>query len=169
MNYANILKYTSQFYPIEEAKLLQDIAFENSKDMDAMVRSIIHDNEKPNEPDIKKIRKNLKAKIKKFVISKNFNIGNLYSFGANIEETNIQRLFLIPMGDYTDDYNARITFRYYKKSKIMAMLFNKLIMSLKSSKVRFETDIIKGKINFTVLNPLDNEKFWAIINIWSKN
>ena len=122
-------------------------------------------------PLINKIRKNLKKKSKKFVISKNFNIGNIVSFGANIEEKkNSYELIMLP---FVGDKFAHIEFRYYPKSKKFKTHFNRLKVALKSGKVDFTQEIYNKNrrkyIKFKVNNEEHNSKFWYIIKLWAKN
>ena len=169
MTYANVLEYTYIWYPTSEAKILQTIAFENKTDINVLLAQVAAGVEKPIEISINEIRKNLKQKTKKFVVSKDYDVGNLMTFAADSEQISEQKMFIIP-SDKED--LAKIRFRYYKRSKIMQGLFNKLIMALKSSKVKFTSEIIKIKnvnyIEFRVTNPLSNEAFWGTLKLWSK-
>jgi len=173
ITYANVLQYTSKFYPNTEAKLLQDIAFYNKTDINYLIYYIKTKKEKPIEISINSIRKKLKKKYKKFVISRNNNIGNLYTFGANIDETNEQKIFIVPYGEFKDNPNAYIEFRYFKRDKFLNNFLNKLFISLKTSKVTFNTEIINRSNNFyirlTVDNPLLNETFWGVVRLWASH
>jgi hypothetical protein len=65
-----------------------------------------------------------------------------------------------------------IRFRYYKRKKQFKVQFDRLITALKSSKIDFECSInnIKGHnyIEFKVNDPIQNDTFWYVINLWSK-
>jgi len=124
-------------------------------------------------PHINIIRKNLKRKNKKYVISKNYSIGNLVSFGANIDDKpNSFELILMPYKDIKNKL-AKIRFRYYPRNKRMKANFSRLSVALKSSKVEHKKEIItinnKKYIEFSVLNEQHNSKFWYTVKLWAKN
>jgi hypothetical protein len=121
-------------------------------------------------PDINKIRKFLKNKSKKFVISKDFNIGNLASFGANIND--IENSYKLVMLPYKGDNKARISFKYYPRSRNFKNLFDRLAMALRTEKVKVKREIIKTNsgnfIRFSTLDEKDNAKFWYVVRLWAK-
>lgn len=172
LNVALVQKYCFEFYPKNEHIEIQDLINFNKRDITTLCNLIKAGEEKPNEPSINTIIKNLKKKTKKFIISKDYNIGNLYTAGANTDDLNSYKLLIIPFGDYVNEPCAKIKFRYFKRYKSMNKIFDKLIMALRSSKINFEYKInnIKGKnyIEFETNTPLDNEKFWYVVNLWAK-
>lgn len=168
MTYADVLEYTYKWYSPDEHKTLQDLAFQNKTDINGLLIRVNAGLELPTEVYINKIRKNLKKKSKKFRVSKKFNIGNLMTFGVSSLDEETQRMFIIPQKDDL----GYIQFRFFKKSKLINSMFNKLTMALKSSKVRFNREVLPKNgtwyIKFSVENALDNETFWGVLNLWSK-
>ena len=170
---ASVQKYTSEFYPKSDELLIQNLIIKNKNELNTLIHFIKTDQEKPNLPNINIIRKNLKKKSKKFSINKNTSIGNLFTCGASEEDNNEQRILVFPYGNNINEPMAKITFRYYKRFKSMTRLFDKLIMALRTSKLDFNY-VIKNKnnrnyIEFSTNTPIDNDKFWYILKIWSKN
>ena len=122
-------------------------------------------------PNVNVIRKLLKAKSKKFILGKDFNIGNMVSFGANIDDVDDSyKLIMLP---YNGEDSAFIKFRYYPRSRTFVNLFNKLIMALRTEKIKLNYVIEKGQkpnyIKIQLEDPTQNEKFWYILKLWAKN
>lgn len=121
-----------------------------------------------NYPNISKIRKNLKKKSKQFVVKRNYNIGNFYTFGANIDDVdNTFTIIALPYGEYKDKPFAKICFNKSKSINIQKKI-EQLIVSLRSNKVRFNVNINKT-IEFVTTDMRDNEKFWNTIKLWSSH
>jgi hypothetical protein len=115
---------------------------------------------------IQKVRKQLKKKSKEFVIKRSTNIGNLYTFGANIDEKdNTFTIIALPYGDYKDKSLAKIHFNKPKSRNVYKKI-EQLIISLRSNKVRFNYSINKI-IELNVVDIRDNEKFWSTVKLWS--
>jgi len=175
-----VQKYNSEIYPNDKV-LIQSVINYNKRDLITTINIIKSGTEIPFIPDINKIRKNLKKKSKKFVISKTINTGNMYRVGATNEEGNFKTL-LFPYGDYMYEPCSMIRFRYYKRNNQFITQFQRLIMSLKSSKVDFSHEIIKNNgfknngfknngvnyIEFKVNDPSQNDTFWYVVNLWAK-
>ena len=147
----------------------------NRKEINTLIKEINMELEElyKRYPNINVIRKNLKRKNKKYSISKKYSIGNLVSFGANIDnKENSFRIILMP---YKDKQNklAKIRFRYYPHNKRMKANFSRLSIALKSSKAEHKKEIItvnnKKYIEFSILNEQHNSKFWYTIKLWAKN
>lgn len=121
-------------------------------------------------PDVNKIRKNLKKKSKKFIISKKINIGNIVSFGANIDGDN--KTYDIIMMPFIGNPLANINFRYLSKSKNIIRQHEKLRVMLKKEKVHYNMNIkyigTKKYYCYNVEDEKDNSKFWYIIKLWAK-
>jgi len=162
----NIKKYNP------EAKDLIDY---NIKDIKKLIKEIDIELEELYKrfPNINIIRKNLKRKNKRYTISKNYSIGNLISFGANIDDKKDSfKIILMPYKN-KDKKMAKIRFRYYPRVKRIKSNFSRLSVALKSSKVEHTKEIIsvKGKkyIEYSVTNEEHNSKFWYTIKLWTKN
>jgi len=173
LNIGALHRYNILFYSQEEHKSIQETIYHNRNAISFLLKSIENGSEKPIEIDVNKIRKNLKQKYKKFTISRDYNIGNVYTFGANIEEDDEYKMLIVPEKNVYKNPYAYIRFRYYKRDKFFNLFINKLIMALKTSKISFEHKIIKIKgtnyIEFYTTNPFSNEAFWGTLKVWSSH
>ena len=149
-----------------------DTVIENNKEqIQLLFKDIKEEIEAIKLPDVNAIRKNLKKKSKKFILSKSYCIGNMCSFGANTDgEDDSYRLIMLP---YMSVPNASIKFRYYPKSRTFVNLFNKLLMALRTEKIKYEYTIDKGQkpnyIHINLLQETQNDKFWYVLRLWSRN
>ena len=143
----------------------------NKEQINLLIQDIQEELKEIPMPDINLIRKMLKKKSKKFILGSDFNIGNVVSFGANIDDVeNSYNLIMMP---YIGESNAFIKFRYYPKSRNFVNLFNKLLMALRTEKINYSYDIDKGQkpnyIRLTINDEHHNEKFWYVMKLWSRN
>jgi hypothetical protein len=168
-----IYEYNVKVVPnLNSESLLKTLNY-NKRDLNLAVKEFHKSGEEIHQ-NVNEIRKSLKKRSKKYIISKDFNEGNLYSIGANIEfEENSYNHIMLPMGDFQEKPNAKIIFRYWKRSKNFKNKFNQLIVALRSNKISFEYEIFKekniNKIRFEVTDPRDNERFWYTIKLWAKH
>ena len=168
-----IYEYNNKVVPnLNSESLLKTLNY-NKIDLNLAVKEFHKSGEEIHQT-ANEIRRNLKKKSKKFVVCKDFNEGNLYSIGANIEfEENSYNHIMLPMGDFKDNPNAKIIFRQWKRSKILKQKFEQLIVALRSNKITFEYEFYKekniNKLRLEVLDPRDNERFWYTVKLWSKH
>jgi hypothetical protein len=142
----------------------------NRQDIKLLIDELNMELKEIKYPNIREIRKYLKKKSKKFILSKDYNIGNLVSFGANIDdEKDSYKLIMMP---YIGNNKAEIMFKYYPRSKLFKTMFNRLSMSLRTDKVKVNREIIKTKsgnyIKYSTIDEKYNTKFWYIVRLWAK-
>lgn len=164
-------------FPITLKKIInynigsEELVQSNKEQIQLLINDIGEEIQEIKYPEIKLIKCLLKKKSKKFIIGKDYNIGNITSFGANIDGVEgSYRLIMMPS---KKDNKAFIKFRYYPRSKTFVNLFNKLLMTLRTEKIKYDYIIDKGEkpnyIKFCITDEIYNEKFWRLLKLWAKN
>lgn len=154
-----------------DKKSLLDLLNHNKRDILLTIRDFLRTKETISI-NINEIRKNLKKKSKKYIVTKDNNEGNLYSLGADIElQQDSYRLIMLPLGEYIENYNAKMTFKTFNinKNRLIKNKYNQLIVALRSNKVKFDYTYTKDTLKLEVNDPRTNEKFWNTILFWSKH